>query len=167
VIQPCASYRRRGLRVTPVTLRRARAFIAACCPGLRPVQGHRFSIGVATTGPDPRLVGVVMVGRPAARRLDDGYTAEATLACRHGTRCVCPTLLVAAWRTARAMGYRPLVNRHRADEPATGQPSAGWFQITGPREIRRGGGCLRALRGARITRRLWQTPVPDLEDGAS
>jgi len=162
VIRGRVSSRPHGLRITPVTLRQARAFIASCSADLRLAQGHRFSIGVATTGRDSRLVGVVMVGRPADRRFDDGHTAEAALACRRSPRCVCPMLLAAAWRTARAMGYRRLVTHIRADRPG------GRVQITEPRATgRRRHRRLRGVRGAAITRRLWQTPVPDLDDAAS
>lgn len=74
----------------------------------RPVVGALCAVG-ATDG--ERLVGVAIIGRPIARLLQDGYTAEVTRV------CVMPDappntnsfLYGAAWRAARALGFRKLV----------------------------------------------------------
>jgi hypothetical protein len=65
-----------GLRTVPVTFADTCAFITDWHRRLRPPAGHKYSIGVA----DDRdvLVGVAVVGRPVARRLDDGLTLPAT-----------------------------------------------------------------------------------------
>ena len=69
--------------------------------------GHCFAIGLAR---DEQIVGVAMVGRPEARRLQDGWTAEVTrLAVANGERHACSKLYAACWRAARAIGYRRLV----------------------------------------------------------
>lgn len=112
------------LHLIPVTLRQARAFVAAHHRHLPPPAGHRFSIGAATdTG---HLVGVVIVGRPVARHLDDGVTAEAVRLATTGLPNTCSLLLAAAWRAARALGYRRLVTYTRTDEPGTSLRAAGF-----------------------------------------
>jgi hypothetical protein len=83
------------LNVVPVTFRQAHAFIATHHRHHRPPQGMKFTLGVAT------LVGVAVVGRPIARHLDDGLTAEVTRTCTDGTPNANSALYGAAWRAAR------------------------------------------------------------------
>lgn len=68
-------------------------------------QGHKFSIAVAD---QVKVVGVVMVGRPVARHLDNGRTLEVTRCCTDGTRNAPSKLYAAAWSAARAMGTAKL-----------------------------------------------------------
>ena len=70
------------------------------------VVGHKFSIGATKDG---MLVGVAICGRPVSRFLDDGYTLEITRLCTDGTPDVCSMLYGAAYRAARAMGYKKVV----------------------------------------------------------
>src|SRR5690554_4973935 len=72
----------------------------------RPPQGHKFSIACLNDG---KIVGVVIVGRPVARMLDNGLTLEVTRLCSDGTKNVCSFLYSAAWRAARAMGYKKMI----------------------------------------------------------
>ena len=71
----------------------------------RPV-GHKFSIAVYD---DDRLCGVAMVGRPVSRYFDDDVTLEVNRVCTDGTRNACSILYGAAWRAAKALGYRRIV----------------------------------------------------------
>lgn len=52
------------------------------------------------------LRGVAIVGRPVARRLDDGFTVEVTRLCTDGTPNACSMLYGAARRVALDKGYR-------------------------------------------------------------
>lgn len=112
-----------SLVVAPITLRDANAFVARLHRHHKPVVGHKFSIA-AMTGND--VVGVVIVGRPVARRLDDGFTAEVTRLCTDGTRNACSLLYGAAARAAFAMGYRSIQTYIRDDEPGASLRAAGW-----------------------------------------
>lgn len=56
-----------------------------------------------------KIVGVCIVGRPVSRYLDDGLTLEVTRCCTDGTRNACSILYAAAWRAARAMGYKKII----------------------------------------------------------
>ncbi|WP_230394905.1 XF1762 family protein [Plantactinospora alkalitolerans] len=64
-----------SLRTVPVTFGQACNFIEDWHRHHRPPRGHKFSVGVAR---DDILVGVAVVGRPVARKLDDGLTLPAT-----------------------------------------------------------------------------------------
>lgn len=94
------------LEVVPMTLKEANAFVEQYHRHHGPVVGHKFSIGCSD---GEKIVGVVIVGRPVSRHLDDGWTLEVNRLCSDGTRNVCSMLYAAAWRAARAMGYKRLV----------------------------------------------------------
>lgn len=72
--------------------------------------------------------GVAIVGRPVARMLCDGWTAEVTRVATDGTRNACSMLYGAASRTARAMGYRRLLTYTLASESGTSLRAAGWLR---------------------------------------
>jgi hypothetical protein len=69
---------------------------------------------------------VAIVGRPVARHLADGFTAEVTRLASDGTRNACSMLYGAAWRAARALGYRRLVTYTLAEERGASLRGAGW-----------------------------------------
>ena len=58
--------------------------------------------------------------------MDDGYTLEVLRCCVDGSKNACSQLYAAAWRAARALGYRRLITYTRADEPGTSLRAAGW-----------------------------------------
>jgi hypothetical protein len=149
------------LRVVPVTYRTARGFLRTHGRHGQP-QGHKFSIGLATASGN--LAGVAMVGRPAARDLDDGRTAELTGLCTDSARSAYPALLAAAWRIARAMGYHRMITYLRADEPGIKLRAAGWRPIV-VRTVSRGDDRPARRRRPsgteRTARALWQVAVAD------
>ena len=71
------------LRLIPVTLREANEFVRLRHRHHKPVVGHKFSIGCEADG---ELVGVVIVGRPVSRYLDNGKTLEVTRLCTNGAK---------------------------------------------------------------------------------
>lgn len=114
------------LQLQPVTFREACAFIETYHRHHKPPQGFRFCIA-ANDG--AQVVGVVVVGRPVARHLDDTWTAEVTRLCTDGTPHAASMLYAAAWRAARAMGYRRLITYILKDETGTSLRAAGWRLI--------------------------------------
>ena len=112
-----------SLEVVPMTLKVAYAFVEQHHRHHGPVVGHKFSIG-ASDG--DKIVGVAIVGRPVARYLDDGWTLEVNRLATDGTRNACSILYAAAWRAARAMGYRKLITYILDTEPGTSLKAAGW-----------------------------------------
>lgn len=111
-----------GLRIAPVTFRQACAFIAEHHRHHRPPRGMKFAVSVMD-GAD--LVGVATVGRPVARRLDDGGTVEVTRTCTSGVRNANSMLYGAAWRAARALGYQRLITYSQAGESGSSMRAAG------------------------------------------
>jgi L-amino acid N-acyltransferase YncA len=114
------------LALSPLTLREARAFVGQHHRHHRPPQGGLFAIGASESG---AVVGVAIVGKPVARLLVDGFTAEVTRLCSLGGRNVCSLLYAAAWRAARAMGYRRLVTYTLPEEGGASLRAAGWRLI--------------------------------------
>jgi len=129
-----------GLVLTPCTLRAACSFVREHHRHLGAPQGGLFSVGAAAAG---ELVGVAIVGHPVARLLDDGWTAEVTRCCTTGTPNACSLLYAAAWRAARALGYRRLITYTAASERGASLRAAGW-RVVG--EMRRGGSWSRPSR---------------------
>ncbi len=106
-----------------MTLREANRFVERNHRHHGAVRGHKFSIGCAVGGD---VIGVVIVGRPLSRILDNGWTAEVLRCCTDGTRNACSTLYAAAWRAARAMGYRRMVTYTLPEEGGASLRGAGW-----------------------------------------
>ena len=111
------------IRLVPTTLREANAFVNAHHRHHKPTTGHKFSIGCEAEG---RLVGVVIVGRPVSRYLDDGLTLEVNRLCTTGEKNVCSMLYAAAARAAKAMGYQRIITYTLDNEPGTSLRAAGW-----------------------------------------
>lgn len=112
------------MNVVPCTLKEAHAFTARWHRHHGPSVGALFAIACAAS--DGYICGVAVIGRPVARMLQDGFTAEVTRLSTDGTKNACSMLYAAAWRTARAMGYRRLITYILASEPGTSLKAAGW-----------------------------------------
>lgn len=112
-----------ALTVIPCTLREARAFVAQHHRHHRAPQGGLFAVGASVDG---KMVAVVIVGMPVARMLADGWTVEVTRLCSDGTRNACSILYAAAWRAARALGWRKLVTYTLPEEGGASLRAAGW-----------------------------------------
>jgi hypothetical protein len=148
------------LWLMPVTFRQACEFVAAHHRHHGPPQGMKFAIGAAAGG---ALAGVVIAGRPVARHLDDGLTIEVTRTCTTGTANANSMLYAAAWRAARALGYRRAITYTQAGESgaslravgrrpvATCPPGPGWDRPGRPR---------RPGAASHVARTRWQAPPP-------
>lgn len=114
------------LQTQPITHREAKRFIEEHHRHNPSTHGWKFGIGL---NDGEKVVGVVIVGRPVARGLDDGWTAEVTRCCTDGTPNACSMLYGAAWRAARAMGYRRLVTYTGTEEPGSSLKAAGFTAL--------------------------------------
>lgn len=112
------------IRIVPVTIKDAKLFVAAWHRHHMPSTGALFALGIADD--DNVLRGVALVSRPVARAFQDGMTAEVARTATDGVRNGNSMLYGAAWRAARALGYRRLVTYTHADEPGTSLRAAGW-----------------------------------------
>lgn len=114
------------LRILPITLREASAFVVLHHRHHRPPQGALFALACG----DDQVHGVAIVGRPVSRILQDGFTVEVTRLCTDGTRNACSMLYRACWRAARAMGYRRCITYTLPSEGGASLRGAG-FQLIG------------------------------------
>jgi hypothetical protein len=115
-----------ALTVVPITQREAMAFVEQYHRHHKPPRGSVFQLA-ASDG--EKIVGVVLVGRPVSRRLQDGWTLEVNRSCTDGTRNACSLLYGAAWRAARALGYRRLITYTLPDEGGASLRGAGWRTV--------------------------------------
>ena len=109
--------------IRPITLATAKEFVTAHHRHNKAPTGHKFSIGLYY---GEGLVGVAVVGRPIARHLDNGLTAEVTRTCTLGDRNANSRLYAAAWRAAKAMGYTKMITYTQADETGASLRAAGF-----------------------------------------
>ena len=115
------------LEIVPLTQREAVAFVANIHRHHKPSRGDVFRLGVADESGEIR--GVAMVGRPVARHLDDGWTLEVTRVATDGCPNACSKLYAAAWRAARALGWRRLITYTLPEEGGASLRGAGWREI--------------------------------------
>lgn len=115
------------LIVGPITLREAHAYVNSVHRHHRCSRGGIFAVA-AYQGDGSGMVirGVAVVGRPVARMLQDGWTAEVTRLATDGAKNACSMLYAACWRAARAMGYRRLITYILTGEPGISLRAAGW-----------------------------------------
>ena len=130
------------LQLIPITFRAANAFVAEKHRHHKPVVGMKFCLQVVQ---NEDTCGVAIVGRPVARRLDDGLTLEVNRLCTDGTKNACSMLYGAARRTAKAMGYKRIITYTLPEEGGSSLRASGW-QLVGER----GGGNWNVVSRPRI-----------------
>ena len=113
----------RMLSITPISLEEANAFVQIHHRHHKPVVGHKFSIAVSE---EDKVVGVAIVGRPVSRMLDNGWVLEVNRCCTDGTKNACSMLYGAAWRAAKALGYRRLITYTLPGEGGASLKASGW-----------------------------------------
>lgn len=114
------------LCVVPLELKEANAFVGQLHRHHKPVQGHRFSVGVATE--DGRLCGAAIIGRPVARLAGSPKKVlEVTRLVTDGTPNACSALYAAAARAGKALGYERIQTYILETEPGTSLRAAGWL----------------------------------------
>lgn len=111
------------LKITPITLAEANAFVTKHHRHHKPVPGAKFCIAVSD---GDQVRGVAIIGRPVARPLDNGWTLEVNRVATDGAKNACSMLYGAAWRATRAMGYKKLITYTLASEPGSSLRASGW-----------------------------------------
>ena len=114
------------MNLRPVTLREANEVIEKWHSHHPKVKTKIFGVGAEHEG---EVVGVVVVERPIARMLTDGYTCEVSRLCTNGHKNAASFLLGAVTRAARALGYRRVVSYTRTDELGTCYKAANWRPV--------------------------------------
>jgi hypothetical protein len=145
------------MTLQPVTIAEAKAFVTQHHRHHDAPTGAIFALGLSD---GERVIGVAMVGRPVARMLDDGWTAEVIrVAVLDGCKNACSKLYGAAKRAAQAMGYRRVLTYTLASEPGSSLKAAGWT----PKGLR-GGGSWSCPSRPRVDtapleqKQLWEAP---------
>lgn len=114
------------LTTVAISLEEANAFIREHHRHHGEVVGHKFSLGAAF---GDAIVGVAIVGRPVARRRDDGLTLEVTRLCTNGTKNACSFLYGACARACFALGYKRIGTYILASEDGASLKASGWRLI--------------------------------------
>lgn len=112
------------LHLEPITFKDANAYVAQHHRHHKPVTGHKFSVACADE--NGTIHGVAIVGRPVSRYLDDGLTLEVNRLCTDGTKNACSILYTAAWRVARALGYKRIITYILEAESGASLRASGW-----------------------------------------
>lgn len=128
----------------PLELSKANEFVDNLHRHHEPVHRDKFRVGCSIDG---KLCGVVQVGRPVSRNLDDGKTVEVTRLCTDGTKDACSFLYAKAARIAKEMGYSKIITYILATEPGTSLIAAGWKEEA----ITKGGSWTRLSRPRNTT----------------
>lgn len=111
------------MKIVPLTLKQANEVVAELHRHHKPVQGHRFSIGLQSKN---QIIAACIVGRPVARNCDPYLTAEVTRLVTDGTPNACSMLYSAAARACKAMGYVKIQTYILDNELGTSLKAAGW-----------------------------------------
>lgn len=122
------------MKIVPITLRAAQAFIAELHRHNKPPRGWKFGVGLQDDS--GKLVGVATAGRPVARHLDDGLCLEINRTCTDGTKNANSMLYGAIWRAGKAMGYKRCITYTQSDESGASLKAAG-FRIVKKLEARK------------------------------
>jgi hypothetical protein len=111
------------LELQPITFSEACRFIELHHRHHLPPQGWKFGVAV---NDGEKVVGVITIGRPVARMLDDGKTLEVTRCATDGTKNAPSMLYGAAKRAVFAMGYKRLITYTLQSESGISLVSANW-----------------------------------------
>lgn len=114
-----------SLTIIPCTLTEAVEFVGNFHRHNKPPQGGLFAVGASDGA---QLVGVAIVGRPIARHMQDGRTAEVTRCCvvDEAPKGTPSALYGACWRAARALGWHRLITYTLQTESGASLRGAGW-----------------------------------------
>lgn len=112
-------------KTVPLELKAANEYVAMLHRHHDPVYRDKFRFGASLDG---KLVGVIQVGRPVSRNLDDGKTLEVVRLCTDGTKDVCSFLYSKAARIAKEMGYEKIITYILCTESGTSLKASGWIE---------------------------------------
>lgn len=110
--------------ICPLSIKDANELVSRLHRHHKPVTGALFAIGLRQDGV---RVGAAIVGRPVARMLQSGTTAEVVrVAVPEGVPNACSMLYGACARACKAMGYTRLITYTLSSESGVSLKAAGW-----------------------------------------
>ena len=117
------------MKVIPFTLKKANKFITEYHKHSKRVVGCRFCLAVEIDG---KIEAVAIVGRPVARNLDDGLTAEVIRLCtrQNGIKNLCSILYSRCWKIWRLMGGNKLVTYTLETENGASLKASGFKKVS-------------------------------------
>ena len=117
------------LEVVPLTLKTANEFVDKYHTHNKKVVGCKFCIGAKANN---SLEAVAIVGRPVARKLDDGFTVEILRLCtkQTGIKNLCSLLYSRSWRLWKLMGGKRIITYTLEEENGSSLKASG-YKITG------------------------------------
>lgn len=114
------------MRLVPLRQKAAKSFVNLHHRHHKAPVGDVYRIGLESDSGE--LIGCIMVGRPVARCLDDGYTVEVNRCCvLDGHRNACSMLYGAAARVAKSLGYTKILTYTLAFEGGSSLRAVGWL----------------------------------------
>lgn len=117
------------LQIHPIKQADAKAFVSKHHRHNKPPAGWRYGAGIWNYD---TLVGVIMVGRPVARKLDHNTIVEVNRLCidpsldRELTKHACSQLYAWAAKQAKKRGFRKVITYTLATEAGISLKAAGW-----------------------------------------
>jgi len=94
-------------RIIPVSLKNANKFVETFHRHSKPVVFHKFSLGLLFK---EKIIGVIIVGRPVARALDNGLNVEINRCCiLEGYKNANSFLYARAKKICQLMGYQKII----------------------------------------------------------
>lgn len=114
----------KNMKAVPIELKDAQNYINTYHRHHQAAHRDKFRIAAEKNG---EIVGVIQVGRPVSRVLDDGKTLEVLRLCTNGEKDVCSFLYAKAARIAKELGYSKIVTYILESEPGTSLKVAGWL----------------------------------------
>jgi len=115
------------LELQPITYKEAVQFIKKHHSHHLPPQGWKFGIAV---NDGQNVVGVITVGRPVARMLDDGWTLEVTRNCTDKTKQRCINVIRCGVEgDKRRLDINDLITYTLESETGTSLVAAGYKEL--------------------------------------
>ena len=116
------------IELVPIRQSEAKAFVSQYHRHHKSAPaGSIFQIGCSK---DDDIIGVVIVGRPVARHLDNGWTLEVTRLCvKDNIKNACSMLYSASWRVAKGLGYKRLITYILDTENGASLKASNWKEI--------------------------------------
>lgn len=113
------------LHAIPMKLAEACEFVRNFHRHNKPPVSGLFAVGCSD---GEKLIGVAIVGRPVARFLDDGKTAEVIRCCvnNDAPKGACSFLYARCWQAAKALGWSKLITYTLQEEGGASLRGAGW-----------------------------------------
>ena len=112
------------MKIKPYTLRAANEYVRKHHRHSKVVVGCKFCI--AAVDEDDQVIGVAIVGRPVARKLDDGYVGEIVRTCTEGAKNVNSFLYGACARIWKEMGGTRIITYTLETESGISSKAAGY-----------------------------------------